>query len=89
MRVLGIFNFCGTKILRIGGRLKINPGKKKGCSYAAVYNRCISQFYAALFLKPLHKKTYDHRLLNVFYFSCNGFKLLQNRCYKEPIAKVY
>ena len=51
------FNFCGTKILRTGGRLKINPGKR-GCSYAAVYNRCISQFYAALFLKPLHKKTY-------------------------------
>ena len=24
------FNFCGTKILRIGDRLKINPGKKKG-----------------------------------------------------------
>ena len=22
------FNFCGTKILRTGGRLKINPGKK-------------------------------------------------------------
>ena len=70
------FNFCGTKILRTGGRLKINPRKKRGCSYAAVYNRCISQFYAALFLKPLHKKTYVHQLLNVFYFSCNGFKPL-------------
>ena len=22
------FNFCGTKFLRIGGRLKINPGRK-------------------------------------------------------------
>ena len=43
------FNFCGTNILRTGGRLKINPGRKRGCSYAAVYNRCISQFYAALF----------------------------------------
>ena len=85
------FNFCGTNILRTGGRLKINPGRKRGCSYAAVYNRCISQFYAAvynrcisqfyaaLFLKPLHKKTYVQQLLNeavVFYFSCNGFKPL-------------
>ena len=43
------FNFCGTKILRSGGRLKINPGRKRGCSYAAVYNRCISQVYVALF----------------------------------------
>ena len=83
------FNFCGTKILRTGGRLKINPGKKRGYSYEAVYNRCISQFYVALFLKPLHKKTYVQKLLNVFYFSCNGFKPLQNHCYKEPIAKVY
>ena len=23
------FNFGGTKILRIGGRLKINPGRKR------------------------------------------------------------
>ena len=51
-------NKPGTKILRTGGRLKINPGIKRGYSYAAVYNCCISQFYAALFLKPLHKKTY-------------------------------
>ena len=73
------FNFSGTKILRTEGRLKINLRRKRGCSYAAVYNRCISQICAAFFLKPLHKKTYV----------CNGFKPLQNRCYKEPIAKVY
>ena len=58
------FNFCGTKILRTGGRLKINLGRKRGCSYAAVYNYCISQFYTALFLQPLHKKTYVQQLLN-------------------------
>ena len=40
---------CGTKILRTGSRLKINLGRKWGCSYAAVYNRRISQFYATLF----------------------------------------
>ena len=47
------FNVCGKKILRTGGRLKINLGRKRGCSYAAVYNRCISLSYAALFLKTV------------------------------------
>ena len=67
------FNFCGTKILMTGGRLKINLGRKRGCSYATVYSRCISQFYAALFLKPLHKKTYMQQLLNVFLFFVQRF----------------
>ena len=67
------FNFCGTNILRIGGKLKINPGRKRGCSYAAVYNCCISQFYAALFLKPLHNKIYMQQLLNDFLFFVQRF----------------
>ena len=67
------FNFCGTNILRIGSKLKINPGRKRGCSYAAVYNCCISQFYAALFLKPLHNKTYIQQLLNDFLFFVQRF----------------
>ena len=48
VRVLG-FQFLWYKILRIGGSLKKNPERKRSCSYAADYNRCISQFYAALF----------------------------------------
>ena len=67
------FNFRGTKILRIGGRLKINPGRKSGCSYAAVYNCCINKFYATLFLKQLHKKTYVQQLLNDFLFFVQRF----------------
>ena len=67
------FNFCGTKILRTGSRLKINTGRKRGCSFAAVYNFCISQFYVALFLKPLHKKTYVQQLLNDFLFFVQRF----------------
>ena len=67
------FNFCGTKFLRNDGRLKINPERKRGCSYAAVYNCCINQFYVALFLKPLHKKTYVQQLLNDFLFFVQRF----------------
>ena len=67
------FNFCGTNILRTGGKLKINPGRKKGCYYATVYNCCISQFYAVLFLKPLHNKTNMQQLLNDFLFFVQRF----------------
>ena len=67
------FNFCGTKILRIGDRLKINSGRKRGCSYAEVYNCCINQFYAVFFLKSLHKKTYVQQLLNDFLFFVQQF----------------
>ena len=78
------FNFSGTKILRTEGRLKINLGRKRGCSYAAVYNRCISQIYAALFLKPLHKKTYVKQLFNFFLFRAT----VLNRCKTAAIRNL-